>query len=175
MSEFAPTALIPLTIGVVLLLWGRKLYWLALAVLGFLVGRWLAGEVVHLESPQLTLAISLLLGIVGAVLAIFAQKIAVRLGGSVVGGGMAFWLAAPHVASLGFWLWLLVAAGAIVGVILASFVFSAALITVSSLSGARLLAQLCCTNSPREVWVLFILFALGVILQARASVGTKDD
>ncbi len=168
-STLGPTALTfsPVLIGALLLLWGKRLYWLALGVLGFMVGQWLAQDVLALGRQDLELAISIVLSILGAVLAIFAQKIAIRLGGFLAGGALAFWIATPYQAELGPALWVTLIIGAVIGMVLAMFLFSAALILVSSLVGAQLIAHHVFSGPPREIWAFLILFGLGVLVQSR--------
>lgn len=166
-------ALSPILIGALLLLWGKKLYWLALGALGFIVGRWLAQDVLELGRNDLELAISVVLGLLGAFLAIFAQKIAVRLGGFLAGGVLAYALAAPQIAP-GPALWAALIVGAILGMVLAMLLFSAALVLVSSLVGANLMAHYLFAGSSWEVWAFLVLFGVGVLVQSRGKKSRGD-
>src|SRR5947207_11431911 len=81
-------------IGAVVLLFGRKLFWLCVAAIGFAAGVELAPHLVHEPSALLSLTIALLLGIIGALLAVFLQKIAIGVLGFLAGGKLAGAIAA---------------------------------------------------------------------------------
>ena len=108
-----------MVVGSLLLLLGRKLFWFFVAVLGFLWGLQIAPQVLHGQSQLMILAVALSLGLLGAVLAIFLQTMAVGFAG--------FW-AGAHSVSV-FWnllnwqndqhLWLFSLVGGVVGAILA--------------------------------------------------------
>ena len=160
--------LAPAIVGGLLLLWGRKLYWLALGAVGFLLGLWLAQDVLPIVGEEFQLAISFLFGILGAVAAIFVQKIAVKVAGLILGGGGVLWLAAPHLQTLEPWmLWAIVLAGAIFGLILAQALFHSALVLISSLVGANLLSEAFFEASPYKVGIFLALFVVGVLVQSR--------
>src|SRR5207237_8311789 len=76
-------------IGAVVLLFGRKLFWLCVAAIGFAAGVELAPHLVQDPSALLSLTIALLLGIIGALLALFLQKIAIAVRGFLAGGQLA--------------------------------------------------------------------------------------
>ena len=69
--------------GILVLILGRRLFWLFVAVAGVVVGFNLAEQVVSIEAAWLLLAIGVVGGIIGALLAVFAQRLAV----AVEGGG----------------------------------------------------------------------------------------
>src|ERR1700745_117139 len=81
-------------IGIVILFFGRKLFWLCVAAVGFLAGIELAPHLVTEPSPLLELALALALGVLGAVLAFLLQKIAVAVVGFLAGGKLASAIAA---------------------------------------------------------------------------------
>lgn len=159
-----------LVIGALLLLLGRRLYWLALGVAGFLLGAWLGGELVQSAEPGVALLAGLVLGLAGAVLAILAQKIAVAVGGVVIGGYAGLWVAAVAGinASPGTWLALLV--GAVIGVLVATALFELALIFFTSLLGASLITEVitdALSLSPGLGLIAFVaLLVVGLIAQS---------
>src|SRR6266496_5012011 len=91
--EFS-AAIIGALIGVVILFFGRKLFWLCVAAVGFAVGVEIAPHVVHEPSPLMALIIALVLGLIGALLALFLQKIAIAVLGFLAGGKLAGGIAA---------------------------------------------------------------------------------
>ena len=76
-------------IGVVVLLFGRKLFWLCVAAIGFAAGVTLASHIVSEPTPLLQLTFAVLLGFVGALLALFVQKLAIGVAGFIAGGRFA--------------------------------------------------------------------------------------
>ncbi len=69
------TAIVHLLLGIVLLLLGRRLFWFFVGVAGFLVGMNIAEQFV-VGPPGTNLLIAIVAGILGAVIAIFLQKVA---------------------------------------------------------------------------------------------------
>lgn len=165
--------LAPILIGLLLLVWGRRLYWLALGTVGFLLGSWLAVDVLTLGDRQVELGLGLVFGILGAVAVVLVQKIAIRIAGLILGGGAALWLAEPHQAQLEVWFWPLVIVGAVIGLILAAALFRWALILISSLAGASLISGLFAA-SPHQIWIFLALFVIGVLLQSRGQRAAKE-
>src|ERR1700676_4910126 len=81
--------IIGVIVGAAILLFGRKLFWLFVAALGFAVGVEIATYFMHDPPVWMTLMIALGLGILGALLAILLQKLAVAVAGFVAGGRLA--------------------------------------------------------------------------------------
>ena len=71
--------------GLLLLLFGRRLFWLALGSLGFLFGLQLVGIFVQGSDSTTYWVASLLGGILGILLAVLAQRLAVLLAGLALG------------------------------------------------------------------------------------------
>jgi hypothetical protein len=158
--------LISALIGAVILLFGRKLFWLCVAALGFAAGVELAGVVVHEPSALLQLTFAILLGFIGALLALFLQKLAVGVAGFIAGGRLAVGLVATFVVQYAAHYWLTFLLGGIIGAILMLLLFDWALIFISSLIGAHLVAQ--AITLPQTGHALFFtgLVICGVIVQA---------
>ena len=73
------TTIVGVVIGVVILFFGRKLFWLCVAAVGFAVGVQIAPLLVNEASSLLALVIALVLGVLGAFLAFFIQKVAIAV------------------------------------------------------------------------------------------------
>ena len=74
-------------VGVAILLFGRKLFWLFVAALGFAVGLEIAAYFMREPPVWMTLLIALGLGLLGALLAIMLQKLAIAVAGFIAGDG----------------------------------------------------------------------------------------
>src|SRR6266700_8306509 len=127
-------------IGVVVLFFGRKLFWLCVAAIGFAAGVELAPRLVQEPSVLLSLTIALLLGIIGTLLALLLQKIAIAVVGFLAGGKLAGAIAAAFFVHHTQYSTIVFVIGGILGAILILVVFDWALIVVSSFIGANLIA-----------------------------------
>src|SRR2546423_13184371 len=85
----ASIPILSVVIGAVVLLFGRKLFWLCVAAIGFAAGVTLALHLVNEPTPLLQFTFAILLGFIGALLALFLQKLAIRLAGFLAGGPLA--------------------------------------------------------------------------------------
>src|SRR5919197_4358116 len=121
-------AIVGALIGVVILLFGRKLFWLCVAAVGFAAGVEIAPHLVHEPSPLLALAIALVLGLVGALLALFLQKIAIAVLGFLAGGKLAGAIATAFFVEYGQHSTVIFLVGGIIGAILLLVLFDWALI-----------------------------------------------
>src|ERR1700732_4679500 len=113
-----PVPIIGLIIGTVILLFGRKLFWLFVAAVGFAAGVELAPHLIHEPSPLLALTFALVLGLIGALLAMFLQKIAIAIAGFFAGGKLATAIAAAFFVHEAQYFGLIFLIGGIVGALL---------------------------------------------------------
>src|SRR4249919_3788638 len=93
-----PVPIVSAIIGVVILFFGRKLFWLCVAAIGFAAGIELAPMIMHEPTPLLALTVALVLGFIGALLALFVQKVAIAAAGFLAGGKLAVALVAAFFA-----------------------------------------------------------------------------
>jgi hypothetical protein len=167
------TSLGGILVGVVLLLFGRRLYWLFVAGIGFLTGLALAPGLFPGQPEWLILLAALVAAIVGAVIALVAQKITIGLIGFVAGGGVGLALLRKMglVGEGTGWVAYLIAG--VVGLVLILILFDWALILLSSLAGANLIVTGVSTHVhlPQGTWflVLVALALVGVVVQAGLS------
>ena len=154
-------------IGVVILFFGRKLFWLCVAAIGFAAGVELAPHLVQDPSALLSLTIALLLGIIGALLALFLQKIAIAVLGFLAGGKLAGAIAAAFFVHYAQHSTIIFVIGGVIGAILLLVLFDWALIVVSSLIGAHLIVYQSTIALPQSgSIILFIgLAVVGILVQ----------
>ncbi len=153
-------------IGAVILLFGRKIFWLCVAAIGFAAGVELAPHLVHEPSPALALTLALVLGFVGALLALFLQKLAVGVAGFIAGGRLAVGLMTTFLVQYASHYWVVFIIGGIIGALLLLMLFDWALIFISSLIGAHLIANAITLPPTGHVLLLAVLALGGVIVQA---------
>src|SRR5216684_1820540 len=153
-------------IGAVILLFGRKLFWLCVAAVGFAAGVEIAPHLVNEPSPLLALAIALVLGLIGALLALFLQKVAIAVLGFLAGGKLAGAIASAFFVHYGQYSTIIFLGGGIVGAILLLALFDWALIVVSSLIGAHLIQSAVVLPATGSTIVFVGLAVVGIIVQA---------
>jgi len=154
-------------VGLAVLTMGRKLFWLAVAAIGFVFGLALGMQLTNGQAGWLVLMVALLGGVIGAVLAIWLQKIAAGIVGFLLGGYLAVWLAEILNFGPNMWTWLIFIVGGIIGIILVLSLIEVALIGVTVLIGAALMVQV--FNLTLTVaGVLFVaLVIVGIIIQTK--------
>jgi len=153
-------------IGVVVLLFGRKLFWLFVAAVGFAAGVEFAPHLIHEPSPMLALTFALVLGFIGALLAIFLQKIAIAVVGFLAGGKLAGAVATAFFVHHASYSGLTFVIGGIIGAVLLLMVFDWALIVLSSVVGAHLILSALVLPQSGSTILFVALAAISVIVQA---------
>ena len=160
-------------LGLVLLLFGRKLYWAFIAIAGFLLGMALGAEWLADKEQWVRILAAVLAGLAGAVLAIVVQRLAFAIGGFFAGGYLAMSLAArlsnggdPHSQ-----IWMIV--GGIIGAIVAAMVLDWAIIVLSSLAGAvAILSPFAPKMSDQVLTLVFLLITvIGIVIQSGQLAG----
>ena len=147
---------------------GRKLFWLCVAAVGFAAGVEIAPHLIHEPSPLLALTVALVLGLIGALLALFLQKIAIAVLGFLAGGKLAGAIAAAFFVHYAQHSTIIFVIGGIIGAVLLLVVFDWALIVLSSLIGAHLIQSAIVLPSSGSTIVFIGLAVIGVLVQATA-------
>jgi hypothetical protein len=156
---------VTLLVGLGVLLLGRRLFWLFVGAAGFAVGLHVAGGAFADGPEWLIVAAALVLGIVGAVLAVLFQWLAVGLGGFAA--GLHVGLAAAGALGLhGTWLWAGAFAAGIAVAALVLWLWDPVLILLSALVGAALLAPLVPVTPGVRPWIFVGLVVVGIAVQA---------
>src|SRR5437870_6801021 len=81
-----PIPILSVLIGAVILFFGRKLFWLCVAAVGFAAGVEVAPHLVHEPSAILSLSVAIVFSFIGALLALFLQKVAIAMAGFLASG-----------------------------------------------------------------------------------------
>lgn len=156
--------------GALLLLFGRKIFWLFVAVVGFLIGMTYIPNLLPGQPETVILTVSLISGLLGALLSVLLQKFAVGLAGLAAGGYIAYYLLQTVAINVGDYQWLAVFAGALLGAVLAGSMYDWALILITSASGAVVIAQKLPINMPLSGFVLLALFVVGIVAQGQMKI-----
>jgi len=161
-----PLPIISALVGVVLLFFGRRLFWLFVAALGFAIGLQLAPHLSQNPPLWLSLLLSLGLGLLGALLAIMLQKLAIAIAGFLVGGRVAVALAAALWVNHAHYSIITFVVGGMIGALLLVALFDWALIIFSAIEGARLIADTVHLPSTGTTLLLVTLAIFGIIVQS---------
>jgi Domain of unknown function (DUF4203) len=160
-------------IGAVILLFGRRLFWLFVAAVGFAAGVEIAPHLVHEPSTLLALTVALVLGFIGALLAIFLQKIAIAVAGFLAGGKLAVAIAASFFVQHAHYVGIMFVIGGIIGALLLLVLFDWALIILSSVVGAHLIQSAMVLPQSGSTILFAGLAVVGVIVQAASMRGSR--
>lgn len=170
--------LLAILAGVLLLAFGRRLYWIFVGVAGFVVGYFLATEYLDLEGRGLVLVLAVAAGLLCAVLAVFFNKLAVGFVGFLAGFLALFWFADQLGWQPGWWILLVAILAGVLGSLLTRALFELGLIVFSSVAGASLVSQGAGWRDAHAA-VLFLLLAFsGIFFQlffARRKKSRKSD
>jgi hypothetical protein len=154
----APAGLLGLLAGALLLIAGRRLFWLFVGLVGFLAGLRFAPLFLAGQPEWMQWLVALLFGVLGMFLAVVLQRFAVVLAGFLVGGVFATELFGEAL--------LVFVAGGIVAALVAAWLFEGALILLSSLAGAGLIVEGLGLGSGTAGLALIGLAVLGIAIQA---------
>lgn len=157
----------PAVVGVLLLLLGRRLYWLFVGGIGFIVGLSLATGFTHRRPDGTALLIGIGAGLLGIVLALVLQRLAIVVAGLLAGAWLGVEFVRAVSAPMAGTPWIPALVGGMVGAILAATLFDAVLVILSSLVGAALLAELLGGRPVMSAIVFLLLVLVGVAVQTR--------
>jgi len=164
MNLSVPT--ISVLVGAAILLLGRRLFWLFVAAMGFVFGAQIATQVTHKPpSSPVVLLVAIGLGILGALLAILLQKLAIGVAGFYAGGRVAQGLSAAFFAHPPR-TEIIFVIGGILGAILFLLLFDWALIFFSSVEGAHLIASVIVLPQTGRVLLFIGLVVIGILVQS---------
>ncbi|MGW8193013.1 MAG: hypothetical protein ACWGOX_01995 [Desulforhopalus sp.] len=158
-------------IGILLLTLGRRLFWLFVGGVGFIAGLQMAEQYLSPEPLWMIWVVAAVFGLVGTLLALFFQGLAIIMGGFAAGSAIATHLAVlgGHYPSPIFSL-----LGGFFGAILLYLLFDWALIGLSSLAGATLIvAEI--SWPPQFEMILYVgLVSVGIVFQTLLWRGQKS-
>ena len=152
--------------GLAVLFFGRRLFWLFVGCVGFLVGFELAGDMLQGQPEWVILVIALGVGVIGAIASVFLQRIFIVVAGFFAGGYCLFTLA-PSVLHANDQViqWIAFAVGGLLGAVLSLALLDPALIIMSSLAGATAVSQNVPLDPPARTALFIVLLVLGIGVQ----------
>jgi len=155
--------IIKIVLGVISLVFGKKLFWLFVGIAGFLFGMKLAIVIFNSDLVWIQLLAGLGLGIIGAVLSMFFQRLVFALAGFYAGsylalaGALAYGIMTNNI--------ILLFAGGIIGAIVAALIMDWAIIILSCLVGAGAIVVSIQTGKILSPVIYIALVIIGVAIQ----------
>jgi Domain of unknown function (DUF4203) len=165
--------IIGVIVGAAILLFGRKLFWLFVAALGFAVGLEIAAYFMHEPPVWMTLVIALGLGLLGALLAIMLQKLAIAVAGFIAGGRLASALVAAFFVDYSHYQGITFVIGGILGALLLLALFDWVLILLSSAEGAHLISNGIVLPQKGATILFCALVVIGIVVQGSMLRGSR--
>ncbi len=155
--------ILTVAVGLALVFFGRRLFWLFVGGIGFTIGLALAMRLTQRQEEWLILAIGVMAGLIGALFTIFLERFAIGAAGFLAGGYALMKLA----ESLGYPAWAGIAfvAGAVLGALLVMALFDWALILLSALTGALLITEHLGVEPGVALLFFAVLLVAGVAVQ----------
>jgi hypothetical protein len=173
LPENLSVPIIGVIVGAAILLFGRKLFWLFVAALGFAVGIEIATYFMREPPVWMTLLIALGLGLLGALLAIMLQKLAIAVAGFIAGGRLASALLAAFYVDYSHYRGITFVIGGILGALLLLALFDWVLILLSSVEGAHLIGNGIVLPQSGAVILFCALVVIGVLVQGAMLRGSR--
>ncbi len=160
------TVFFSMILGILLLFFGRRLFWLFVGVAGFIAGLTLGPQLISGQSEMTILLVALIAGILGAFLAIMLEGLAILIAGFLAGGYLMSTLAVSSGFSLSADPWVIYLIGGIIGLLLVALLFDWAIIILSTLLGAEILLPLLHLSGSVHWLVFLVLVVAGLAVQA---------
>jgi hypothetical protein len=162
----ASSTVLGLVAGALLLIAGRRLFWLFVGLVGFFAGLRFVPTLFSGQPEWMQWLVAALFGLAGMFLAIVMQRFAVALAGFLVGGFLAADLFGAHIFEPGLAEVLIFVVGGIVVAAFSLWLFEGALIVLSSLVGAGLIVDALDISPGTSNLALLGLTVLGIAIQA---------
>lgn len=160
-------------IGLGLLFVGRKLFWLIMGSAGLILGFGLAQRLFEVQTYWVSLVIALFTGILGVVIAMEMEHFALGAAGFIAGGLCATAILDIWQVGGGTVTWIAFGVGGILGTLLIAAVFDWAVILLSALWGAYLIAGLSTFGTSGTLFIMGSSFVFGVAGQVILLYGER--
>ncbi len=160
-----PVNLFTIAIGLIVLILGRKLFWLFIGGIGFISGLYIATYSFYGQPNWVILLIGIIAAIAGAIFAVFLQRFAVILSGFFAGSYLILTLVYLWGWHMNRAPWFLFLIGGIIGAVVAATFFDWALIILSSLTGAAMVTHTLPLHPIANVMILTSLIFVGFFIQ----------
>ena len=164
--------LFTIVLGLILLVFGRRLFWLFVALVGFLLGMEFTGVILGDQPKWVMLFIGLGTGLIGALLAVLVERLAFALVGFYAGaylgliGGQSFGVGGNAI--------LLFAVSGLIGAVFAALIMDWVIIVLSCLVGAGAIVVSLSLDQMVGLLVFVVLAAAGIFFQAKVMARSRE-
>jgi len=155
--------------GACALLFGRRLFWLFVGAVGFVLGMDVATRMFWGASEPVIVGVALLAGVIGAVLTTVLYEVMVAVAGFVTGSYLGVQLLMAVMPYPGRGVWIAALIGGILGVFLLNALFNWAVIIISSLVGAGFIVAALHVTPRAQHLMFFVLVTIGIAAQASTA------
>ena len=152
-------------LGLSVLVFGRKLFWLYAATIGFLFGIEIIKTLLPNQPPGALVIGGLAVGMLGAVLAVFFQRVTFAIAGFFAGAYLG--LMVVHTVLMGGNSIIGFAVGGLIGAVVALLLMNWAIIVFSSFVGAGAIVTQLPLDQKVSAIVFVVLVIIGIVVQAR--------
>jgi hypothetical protein len=152
-------------LGIILLIFGRRLFWLFVALVGFLLGMEFTWVILGEQPKWVMLFIGLGTGLIGALLAVLVERVAFALAGFYAGAYLA--LIGAQSFGVGGNTILLFAVGGLIGAVLAALIMDWVIIVLSCLVGSGAVVVSLELGQTVSLLIFLVLAVAGTFLQTR--------
>lgn len=157
--------IVNIVLGTLLLFAGRRLFWLFVGVMGSIAGMYLAATLAPQQPQGIILLIGIVSGILGAILAVFLQRLAVAVAGFVAGGYFLVMVVNLFTDVSSQWELAPFLIGGVIGAVLVASLLDWALIFLSALAGATLIVQALQFSTIITLLLFLVLLLIGMGVQ----------
>ena len=154
-------------LGSALVVAGRRLFWLFVGAMGFILGLILAAILFKGQPEWVTITASLGLGLIGIGLARSSQQLMLVLAGFVAGGYILSSLIRIFEFNIQVSSQVLFIMGGLIGAALVTSLFDWAVIVLSSISGAALVTENLKIGQQNANVLFLVMVVFGIAVQAR--------
>ncbi len=153
--------------GVVLLTFGRKLFWLFLGVAGFLFGMEIAPALFGHQAQWVQLVIASITGCLGALAAIFLQRLAFTLGGFFAGVYLTLRIIQPFITADNTTMIFIVIGAGLLCAVIATLIMDQAITLLVCLVGAGAIVGELNSGHSMAAFIFVILTGAGYLFQEK--------
>jgi hypothetical protein len=151
-------------VGAAVLLFGRRLFWLFVAAVGFFAGMAIGRQLMPNAAPEVVMGIGIGVGLIGALVSLLLQKLVLTIAGFLAGGYVLHALANSRGYAEYGWIAFLI--GGVLGMVLFFALFKWALILLSTLIGATAIVQSLPLQPVPSAITFLVLCVVGIAVQS---------
>jgi hypothetical protein len=153
-------------LGLIVLVYGRRLFWLFVAIAGFLAGMEFTRAIFDNQPYWIMLLVGVAAGLIGSLLAVFVERIAFALAGFYAGAYLGL-IIYHFLGFMGKDLFFIVMGG-LIGAVFSGLLMNWAIILLSSLVGAAAISSQLELDLTFRAFVYVALVIIGTYTQARS-------